>query len=102
MTQATQPALEPPRRILVINVSRIGDTMLATPAIRALAQARPHARIDFFGHPRRFDLLRHLPFVARCAAISKHRERITAGWPNAHFDGLARFAAWFRSYYGHA
>ena len=59
-------------RILVINVSRIGDTLLATPAIRALATARPDALIDCLGHPNRAEILRHLPFVHRVGAITKN------------------------------
>jgi heptosyltransferase-3 len=60
-----------PRRILVINVSRIGDTLLATPAIRALAAAWPDATIDVLGHPNRVEVLEHLPFLASVGPISK-------------------------------
>ncbi|MCE9571511.1 MAG: hypothetical protein K8R10_16135, partial [Rhodocyclales bacterium] len=60
-----------PRRILVINVSRIGDTLLATPAIRALAAAWPEASLDVLGHPNRVEVLEHLPFVRRVGSISK-------------------------------
>ncbi len=60
-----------PRNILVINVSRIGDTLLATPAIRALAARWPDANIDVLGHPNRIEVLEHLPFIRRIAAISK-------------------------------
>ncbi len=60
-----------PHDILVINVSRIGDTLLATPAIRALAAAWPAAAIDVLGHPKRVEVLRHLPFIRRVNAISK-------------------------------
>jgi heptosyltransferase-3 len=60
-----------PRRILVINVSRIGDTLLATPAIRALAAAWPEAVVDVLAHPGRMEVLQHLPFIRKVAAISK-------------------------------
>lgn len=60
-----------PRHVLVINVSRIGDTLLATPAIRALAAAWPGATVDVLGHPNRIEVLQHLPFVRRVGAISK-------------------------------
>jgi heptosyltransferase-3 len=60
-----------PRHVLVINVSRIGDTLLATPAIRALAAAWPEASVDVLGHPNRIEVLEHLPFVRRVGAISK-------------------------------
>lgn len=60
-------------RILVINVSRIGDTLLATPAIRAIAAAHPEADITCLGHPKRVEVLAHLPFIRRIGAITKSR-----------------------------
>ena len=41
------PPLPPPRRILVIQLRRIGDVILTTPAIRALKRRYPAAEIDF-------------------------------------------------------
>ena len=64
-----------PREILFINVSRIGDTLLATPAIRAIAAAWPGAAITVLGHPKRVEVLRHLPFAHRVGAITKQRAR---------------------------
>lgn len=58
--------------ILVIHVSRIGDTLLATPALRAIAEAHPEARITVLAHPNRAEVLQHLPFVRRVAAITKN------------------------------
>lgn len=74
-----------PRRILVINVSRIGDTLLATPALRALAVAWPDASIDVLGHPNRVEVLEHLPFVASVGPISK-KSAPWRGW----LDRLAK------------
>ena len=51
------------RNILVIYVSRIGDTMLITPAVRALARAWPQARIDFLGSAASSVVFENLPFV---------------------------------------
>ncbi|MGA8049099.1 MAG: hypothetical protein WCA09_02850, partial [Burkholderiales bacterium] len=70
--------LAPPANILFINVSRIGDTLLATPAMRALSYAWPKARITFLGHPKRAEIMRHLPFVAEVGEITKYR----AFWRN--------------------
>jgi heptosyltransferase-3 len=68
------PGVEPaPRRILFINVSRIGDTLLATPALRALAARWPGAAVDFLGHPKRFEIIEHLPFVAAAGPVTKAR-----------------------------
>lgn len=61
----------PPANILFIAVSRIGDSLFATPAIRAVAAAHPGARITVLGHPKRAEVLEHLPFVSRVGAITK-------------------------------
>ncbi len=71
-----------PRRILYINVSRIGDTLLMTPAVKAVAARWPHAEIDLLAHPKREEVLRSLPFVRRVGGITKNlapvRGRLTA------------------------
>ena len=63
----------PLANILFIVVSRIGDTLFATPAIRAVAAAHPEARVSVLGHPRRAEVFEHLPFVYRVGTITKHR-----------------------------
>ncbi len=68
-----------PVSILVVNVSRIGDTLLATPAIKALATAWPAAHIDVLGHPGRVEVLEYLPFVRSVGAITK-RSAPLRGW----------------------
>ena len=62
-----------PARVLVINVTRIGDTILTTPVLRALAKAWPQAKLTFLGHPKRVEVVEHLPFVAETGAITKQR-----------------------------
>lgn len=66
-------SLRAPRTILVINVARIGDTLLVTPALRALATKWPEAAITFLGHPKRVEVMEHLPFLAAVGGITKHR-----------------------------
>ena len=68
-----------PRRILFIVVARIGDTILATPAVRALARAWPRAEITFLGHPKRVEVVEHLPYLHAAGAIDKNRARLR-GW----------------------
>lgn len=79
-------ALPPPSRILVINVSRIGDTLLTTPVLRALARAWPLAAITFAGHPKRVEVMRHLPFLARVRGITKHRARLMGRFGRKRYD----------------
>ncbi len=71
-------------RFLVINVSRIGDTLLVTPALRAIAAARPGCRIDFLGHPKRAEIMRHLPFLRHVNTITK-KSAPWRGWDRSLF-----------------
>ena len=63
--------MQAPRSILVIYVTRIGDTMLITPAVRALAKAWPQAKIDFLGSTVSSAVFQNLPFVHRVGRLRK-------------------------------
>ena len=67
------------RNILVIHVSRIGDTLLATPAIRAIATAYPNAKLTCLAHPKRKEILEGLPFIHQLGSITKKRAPFL-GW----------------------
>lgn len=70
----------------MINVARIGDTLLVTPALRALAAKWPHAAITYLGHPKRIEAVRHLSFLAASGPISKQRA-LWRGWlPGRSWD----------------
>ncbi len=75
-----------PQDILVINVTRIGDTLLTTPVLRALAQAWPNAKITFAGHRKRIEVLEHLPFIDRLRPISKRIAPFLGRFGSEHFD----------------
>jgi len=59
------------KRILIINVTRIGDTLLNTPAIRAIVRHFPNAAITCLGHAKRVEVLHHLPYLAKVGEIDK-------------------------------
>ena len=73
-------------RILVINVARIGDTLLSTPVLRALAAKWPQASITFLGHPKRVEVMRHLPFLAATGGITKQRALWRGRLPGRKWD----------------
>ena len=77
---------EPPANILFIAVSRIGDTLFATPAIRAVALAHPGARITVLGHTKRAEVFEHLPFVYRVGSITKGRAAWRGRLGGTRFD----------------
>ena len=83
---ATEQAPGEPRDILYINVSRIGDTLLVTPAVRAVAARWPQARIHLLAHPKREEVLRQLPFVHRTGSIEKGRARFMGWLPGKPYD----------------
>ena len=64
---------------LFINVSRIGDTLFATPAMRAVEKIHPGCRMVALGHPKRAEILGGLPFLKDVGAITK-RSALLRGW----------------------
>ena len=90
--------------VLAVIVARIGDTMLATPALRALRRAS--GRLAVLAHPKRREVLQHLDFIDELGSISKdsawlrrlfHRRRYDAaicyGRDPELLDFCARVAA---------
>lgn len=74
------------RRILIICATRIGDTMTCIPAIRALASHYNNSSIIFLGHPKRADVVRHLPYVSRVGYITKNTALFRYLIPSAKYD----------------
>ena len=74
------------KQILVVQVSRIGDTLLTTPALRALAQAYPAAHLSCLAHPKRMEILQGLPFIHHLGRITK-KLALLRGWlPGRSYD----------------
>ncbi len=78
--------MQAPARILFITVSRIGDTLFATPALRAIAAAWPDAEITVLGHPKRVEVFANLPWVAQLGSITKTSVKWKRLWPQRRFD----------------
>jgi ADP-heptose:LPS heptosyltransferase len=64
---------EPPRKVIVLRASRIGDLLCTIPALRALRAALPGAEITLLTLPLLRELALRLPEVDRYAAFP--------GWP---------------------
>jgi heptosyltransferase-3 len=71
--------IRPDASVLVIIVARIGDTLLATPAMRALKAATPRGQLTVLAHPKRLELLQHLPFIDALGAVTKTSAQ-ARGW----------------------
>jgi heptosyltransferase-3 len=65
--------------VLVVIVARIGDTLLVTPALRALKAAIPQGRLTVLAHPKRLEVLQHLPFIDALEGITKTSAQ-ARGW----------------------
>ncbi|NLR76445.1 glycosyltransferase family 9 protein [Leeia aquatica] len=78
--------LDPHAKVLVINVCRIGDTVLATPALQALRRALPHGHLTVLGHPKRVAVLQNLPFIDQLGAITPSRARWLGHFPGQRYD----------------
>ncbi len=65
--------------ILVINVARIGDTLLTTPVLRAIKAAYPDGRLGCLAHPKRAALLKGLEWLDSLGTITPRRAR-WRGW----------------------
>ena len=62
--QRTQPNWSAgPRRVLFIRHDGIGDVLMSTPLLRAIARAHPGLSIDVLTFPGPADALRGLPFI---------------------------------------
>ena len=68
-------------KILIINVTRIGDTLFCVPSIRAIAQHYPGAEVTVLAHPNRYEVLEHLPYIQ-------------------HVGGITKKTAWYRGWFG--
>lgn len=75
-----------PKSILFIIVTRIGDTLFATPAIRSVAEKYPNATITALAHPKRFMVLKNLPFINKVGVIEKNRARLMGRIKTTQYD----------------
>jgi ADP-heptose:LPS heptosyltransferase len=62
-----------PLRVLFIRHDGIGDVLMSTPLLRAIARARPNIAIEVLTFPGPADALRGLPFIRNVHAFSPGR-----------------------------
>ncbi len=67
-----QIQLPPDARILVVKLATIGDLLLATPALRALRETYPQARIDLLVTPASAGLLDDWDVIDRVIVLDKY------------------------------
>jgi heptosyltransferase-3 len=75
--------MTPDAKVLAIIVARIGDTLLVTPALRALKAELPSGRLSIMAHPKRLEVLQNLPFIDDINGITKTSAH-AKGWVSAN------------------
>lgn len=74
------------RDILVINVARVGDTLLITPALRALRCAFPDAKITCIAHPKRCEVLENIASIDHLQPMTKRSAIWRSRWFGKPYD----------------
>ncbi|MDO8525020.1 MAG: glycosyltransferase family 9 protein [Candidatus Omnitrophota bacterium] len=82
------------KRILVISLSNVGDIILTTPVISALAKEFPKVRIDVIVGPRGKEIFDHDPRVFKVIIYDKHmsigeKRRLQLKLKKLHYDLVA-------------
>ncbi|CEE92623.1 WalO protein [Xenorhabdus nematophila str. Websteri] len=75
-----------PKNILIINIARFGDTLLATPVIRALKAKWPEANIDVFAHKKTKEILYNIELINELKAFSKGKAKWCGWLSRRHYD----------------
>ncbi len=72
--------MEKPGKILLIQLRRIGDVILTTPAVAALKRSHPQARIDFLAEPPGAEALEGNPHISEILAYNGEGLGEAFGW----------------------
>ncbi len=78
------PLIDASSHVCAVVVARIGDTLLVTPALRALRAAA--GRLTVLVHPQRVDVLRHLDFIDELGTITKRSAWLRAWLSRGRYD----------------
>jgi lipopolysaccharide heptosyltransferase II len=78
--QGLRPGDPAIRRILVVRVDLLGDTVLSTPALRALRRGYPQARIDMLVQPAMAGVLAGDPDLDEVIGYNPHVWRTPSAW----------------------
>lgn len=98
MTLPPAGPLEAPARILTVKLADVGDLLLITPALRALRQRYPAARLDILTTPRSMPALENLKHVDNVLAFDKyHYDRPGQAVGNVRLWELASLAGRLRA-----
>ena len=90
------PARPTPKKILFIQLSALGDTILAIPTIRAIRHAFPDAELTMLASPTNLNYLAACPYVDRHIRFQKPGPRLISALRREGFDWTIDLEHWPR------
>ncbi len=90
---------KPPKKILVIRLSSIGDIVLTTPVIRCLKQKYPDTEIHYLTKKQYVPLLAENPYIGKIHSFDHNFRELLPVLKNERFDYIADLHKNWRSAY---
>ena len=86
----------PPKKILFIQLSALGDTILAIPTVRALRQSFPQAELSFLASPTNLSYLERCPYIDQRILFRYPLLQLIRSLRQEHFDWVIDLEHWSR------
>ena len=90
------PIPDTPKKILFIQLSALGDTILAIPAIRAIRHAFPNAELTVLAAPTNLNYLAHCPYIDQRIPFRTPGYQLLAQLRHEGFDWAIDLEHWPR------
>ena len=85
-----------PKKILFIQLSALGDTILAIPTIRALRRSFPQAELSFLASPTNLSYLERCPYIDKRILFRYPLYQLIRMLRQEHFDWVIDLEHWSR------
>lgn len=86
----------PPKRILFIQLSALGDTILAIPTVRAFRQIFPDTEISFLASSTNLSYLEHCPYIDNRIQFNNPSFKLIHSLRQERFDCIIDLEHWSR------
>lgn len=90
------PVTPTPKKILFIQLSALGDTILAIPAIRAIRHTFPNAEFTILASPTNLNYLAACPYIDRRIPFRQPRPQLISSLRREGFDWVIDLEHWPR------
>ena len=90
------PTTPTPKKILFIQLSALGDTILAIPTIRAIRHTFPDAEVTMLASPTNLNYLAECPYIDRRIPFHKPEGRLISRLRREGFDWAIDLEHWPR------